>query len=46
MKILLIPMAAIAFVLFLLLLGAIGLGIALAVLYVLGGAWRLVFRGR
>jgi hypothetical protein len=41
-KVLLIPMAILAFVVFLLVLGAIGLAIAFAILYVLGGAWRLV----
>lgn len=46
MKLLLIPMAIVAFVLFLLVLGAIGLGIAFAVLYVLAGAWRLLSGGR
>lgn len=46
MKILLIPLAIVAFVLFLLVLGAIGLAIAFAVLAVLGRAWRLVIGGR
>lgn len=41
MKLLLVPLAILAFVLFLLLLGAIGLGIAFAVLYGLGAIWRL-----
>jgi hypothetical protein len=41
-KFLLIPLAIIAFVLFLLVLGAIGLAISFAVIYVVGGAWRLV----
>jgi Flp pilus assembly protein TadG len=45
-KVLLIPMAIVAFVLFLLILGAIGLGIAFAVLYLLNGAWRLISRPR
>lgn len=45
-KLLLVPLAIIAFVLFLLILGAIGLAISFAVLYVLGGAWRLVSGGR
>jgi Flp pilus assembly protein TadG len=44
MKLLLIPFAVVAFVLFLLLLGAIGFAVAFAVLAVLGRAWRLVFR--
>ncbi len=46
MKLLLIPLAIVAFVLFLLLLGAIGLAISFAVIYVVGGAWRLVTGGR
>ena len=44
-KVLLIPFAVVAFILFLLLLGAIGLTIALGVLWVCGRAWRLVSRG-
>jgi Flp pilus assembly protein TadG len=44
-KLLLIPFAIVAFVLFLLLLGAIGFAVAFAVLAVLGRARRLVFRG-
>lgn len=44
MKLLLIPVAIIAFMLFLLVLGAIGLAVAFAVLAVLGRAYRLVFR--
>jgi hypothetical protein len=35
-KVLLIPLAIIAFILFLLVLGAIGLGIALGIIWVLG----------
>lgn len=46
MKLLLAPFAIVAFVLFLLLLGAIGFAVAFAVLAMLGRAWRLVFRGR
>ncbi len=46
MKLLLIPVAIFAFVLFLLLLGAIGLAISFAILYVLSRAWRLVSGGR
>ena len=46
MKFLLIPLAILAFVLFLLILGAIGLAIAFAVIYVVGGAWRLVTGAR
>jgi hypothetical protein len=37
--------AIVAFVLFLLILGAIGLAISFAILYVIGGAWRLVSNG-
>lgn len=44
MKLLLIPFAIVAFVLFLLVLGAIGFAVAFAVLAVFGRAWRLVFR--
>lgn len=46
MKLLLIPLAIIAFVLFLLVLGAIGFAISFAILYVLGQGWRLVTGGR
>lgn len=46
MKLLLIPLAIVAFVIFLLVLGAIGLAVAFAVLYVLGKFWRLISRGR
>ncbi len=42
MKLLLVPLAILAFVLFLLVLGTIGLAIAFGVIYVVGGAWRLV----
>jgi hypothetical protein len=42
----LVPLAILAFVLFLLLLGSIGLAISFAVLYVFGWAWRLVSGGR
>ena len=45
-KLLLVPLAILAFVLFLLLLGSIGLAISFAVLYVFGWAWRLVSGGR
>jgi len=45
-KLLLVPLAIVAFVLFLLVLGAIGLAISFAVIYVVGGAWRLVSGGR
>jgi hypothetical protein len=45
-KFLLVPLAIVAFVLFLLVLGAIGLAISFAVLYVFNRAWRLVSGGR
>jgi len=45
-KFLLVPLAILAFVLFLLVLGAIGLAIAFGVIYVFGRAWRLVSGGR
>jgi hypothetical protein len=41
-KVLLVPLAIVAFVLFLLVLGTIGLAIAFAVIYLVGGAWRFV----
>jgi hypothetical protein len=41
-KLLLIPLAILAFVIFLLVLGAIGLGVAFAVLYVFNRLWRLI----
>ena len=41
-KLLLVPLAILAFVLFLLLLGTIGLAISFAVLYAFGRTWRLV----
>lgn len=45
-KLLLVPLAIVAFVLFLLVLGAIGLAISFAILYAFGGAWRLISGGR
>jgi hypothetical protein len=45
-KFLLVPLALAAFVLFLLVLGTIGLAISFAVIYIVGGAWRLVAGGR
>lgn len=45
-KLLLIPLAIIAFVIFLLILGAIGLAVAFAVLFVLSRIWRLVSGAR
>ncbi len=44
MKFLLVPFAIVAFILFLLLLGAIGLLVSMAVLSVFGRIWRLVMR--
>jgi hypothetical protein len=44
--ILLVPFAVVAFVIFLLVLGAIGFAVSFAVLAVLGRAWRLVSGGR
>ncbi len=41
-KVLLIPIAIVAFVVFLIVLGAIGLGIAFVVLACFGKIWRLV----
>ena len=41
-KFLLIPIAIIAFIIFLIVLGAIGLGIAFILLAVLGKIWRLI----
>jgi hypothetical protein len=41
-KFLFVPLIMIAFVLFLLVLGAIGLAIAFGVIYVIGGIWRLI----
>lgn len=42
MKILLIPIAIVAFIIFLIVLGAIGLGIAFIILATLGKIWRLI----
>jgi hypothetical protein len=44
-KLLFVPLAILAFLLFLLVLGAIGFAVAFAVLAVLGRAWRLVSGG-
>lgn len=46
MKLLLIPLAIIAFLVFLLILGAIGLAVAFAVLFVFNRLWRLVSGAR
>jgi hypothetical protein len=45
-KLLLVPFAIVAFVVFLLVLGAIGFAVSFAVLAVLGRGWRLVSGGR
>jgi hypothetical protein len=42
LKILLIPIAIVAFIVFLIVLGAIGLGVAFIILAALGKLWRLV----
>jgi hypothetical protein len=44
-KLLLVPFAILAFILLVIVLGAIGLGVAFAVIYVFGRIWRLVMRG-
>ena len=44
MKVLLIPLAVIAFVVFLLVLGAIGLFVSMAVISAVGRLWRIVSR--
>jgi hypothetical protein len=41
-KLLLIPIAIIAFIVFLIVLGAIGLGVSFIILAVLGKIWRLI----
>ncbi len=41
-KLILIPIAIIAFIVFLIVLGAIGLGVAFIILAALGKAWRLI----
>jgi len=43
-KLLLLPAAIVAFILFLIVLGAIGLGVAFILLSVLGRLWRLLAR--
>lgn len=45
-KLLLVPLAILAFVIFLLVLGAIGLAVAFAVLFVFNRLWRLVSGAR
>jgi hypothetical protein len=44
LKVLLIPLGILAFVLVLLLIGAVGLGVALVVISSLSWLWRLIFR--
>jgi hypothetical protein len=44
LKVLLIPLGIAAFLLFLLVIGAVGLGVAMAVISALSWLWRLVFR--
>ena len=45
-KLLLIPLAIVAFIVFLLVLGAIGLAVAFAVLFVFNRFWRLISGAR
>ncbi len=42
MKLLLVPVAILAFVVFLIVLGAIGLGIAFAILAIVNRVWRVL----
>ena len=42
MKVLLIPVAIVAFIVFIIVLGAIGLGIAFVILATLGKIWQLI----
>jgi hypothetical protein len=42
LKVLLIPIAIVAFFVFLIVLGAIGLGVAFIILATLGKIWRLI----
>jgi hypothetical protein len=41
-KVLLIPVAIVAFIVFIIILGAIGLAVAFLVLAILGKIWRLI----
>jgi hypothetical protein len=43
-KVLLIPVAIVAFIVFLIVLGAIGLGIAFVIISIFRGLWRLLTR--
>ncbi len=45
MKLLLVPLAILGFIVFLIVLGAIGLGIAFLVIYLVGRLWRLLVYG-
>lgn len=45
LKVLLIPLGILAFLLVLLVIGAVGLGVAMLVLSAFSWLWRLVFRG-
>jgi hypothetical protein len=45
LKVLLIPLGILAFVLVLLIIGAVGLGVAMAVISSLSWLWRLASRG-
>jgi hypothetical protein len=42
LKVLLIPIAIVAFIVFLIVLGAIGLGVSFIVLATLGKIWRMI----
>ncbi|HEY2477122.1 MAG TPA: hypothetical protein VGI17_00145 [Solirubrobacterales bacterium] len=42
MKVLLIPIAIVAFIVFIIVLGAIGLGVAFIVIATLGKVWQLI----
>jgi hypothetical protein len=44
-KLLLVPFAIVGFILLLIVLGAVGLGVAFVVIYVCGRLWRLVLWG-
>lgn len=44
MKILFVPLAILAFILFLIVLGAIGLGVAFVIIAVVGKVWRVLTR--
>jgi hypothetical protein len=42
LKVLLIPIAVVAFIVFIIVLGAIGLGVSFIILATLGKAWRVL----